>query len=131
MAERRRRAREEGKVAHLVTGDLEIDLLCRRITSQGREVHLPARPYEVLKVLVEGAGRVVVHEEILRAVWRSRPSGRMHDLRVAIQELRRKLEPDPAHPRYILTEVGVGYRLKCKDVASLRSSAFAPSSESA
>jgi two-component system, OmpR family, KDP operon response regulator KdpE len=105
----RRRAREEGKPGRLVIGDLEIDLLCRRISSCGREVHLPVRLYEVLRVLAEGSGKVLTHEEILGAVWGR--LGRLHYLRVAIQELRRKLEPDPTHPRYILTETGVGYRL--------------------
>jgi len=107
----RRRAREEGKLSPLVIGDLEIDLLGRRISSCGREVHLPVRLYEVLKVLAEGGGKVLTHEEILGAVWGARRLGRLHYLRVAIQELRRKLEPDPTHPRYILTETGVGYRL--------------------
>jgi two-component system, OmpR family, KDP operon response regulator KdpE len=107
----RRRAREEGKPCPLVIGDLKIDLLGRRISSCGREVHLPARLYEVLRVLAEGGGKVLTHEEILGAVWGARRPGRLHYLRVAIQELRRKLEPDPTHPQYILTETGVGYRL--------------------
>ena len=107
----RRKTREEGKSAPLVIGDLEIDLLCRRINSRGQEVHLPVRLYEVLRVLAEGAGKVLSHEEILRAVWGARRVDRLQYLRVAIQELRRKLEPDPNHPQYILTEIGVGYRL--------------------
>jgi DNA-binding winged helix-turn-helix (wHTH) protein len=57
------------------------------------------RLYEVLKVLAECAGKVLTHEEILRAVWDGRHANRPHYLRVAIQALRRKLEPDPAHPR--------------------------------
>jgi two-component system, OmpR family, KDP operon response regulator KdpE len=107
----RRRARDEGKPCPLVIGDLKIDLLCRRISSCGREVHLPARLYEVLRVLAEGGGKVLTHEELLGAVWGARHPGRLHYLRVAIQELRRRLEPDPTHPQYILTETGVGYRL--------------------
>jgi two-component system, OmpR family, KDP operon response regulator KdpE len=65
----RRRARQEGKPAQLVIGDLEIDLSCRRISSRGQDMHLPVRLYEVLRVLAEGAGKVLTHEELLRAVW--------------------------------------------------------------
>jgi two-component system, OmpR family, KDP operon response regulator KdpE len=107
----RRRLRQEGKPGPLVIGDLEIDLLSRRISSRGEEVHLPVKLYEVLRVLAEGGGKVLTHEEILGAVWGARGLDRLHYLRVAIQDLRRKLEPDPAHPQYILTETGVGYRL--------------------
>jgi two-component system, OmpR family, KDP operon response regulator KdpE len=107
----RRRAREAGKSVQLVIGELEIDLLNHRVSSRGQDVHLPVRLYEVLKVLAEGAGKVLTHEEIIRAVWGPRRVDRLHYLRVAIQELRRRLEPDSDHPRYILTEIGVGYRL--------------------
>jgi two-component system, OmpR family, KDP operon response regulator KdpE len=107
----RRRVRQEGKPGPLVIGDLKIDPLSRRISSCGREVHLPVKLYEVLRVLAVGDGKVLTHEEIPGAVWGARRLDRVHYLRVAIQELRRKLEPDPAHPRYILTEMGVGYRL--------------------
>jgi two-component system, OmpR family, KDP operon response regulator KdpE len=107
----RRRAREQGKQVHLVTGDLEIDLLHRRIRSSGDEVHLPAKQYEVLRVLTEDAGKVLTHDAILRAVWGANCTHRVTYLRVAIRELRRKLEADPARPRHILTERRVGYRL--------------------
>lgn len=120
----RRKARQEGKTVPLVIGDLEIDLLCRRISSCGRDVHLPVRLYEVLKVLAEGAGKVLTHEEILRAVWGGRHANRLHYLRVAIQALRRKLEPDPAHPRYILTEIGVGYRLEIRTRSKVEAQAI-------
>jgi two-component system, OmpR family, KDP operon response regulator KdpE len=108
----RRRTREQGKPALLVTGDLEIDLLYRRVRLRGQEVHLPVKLYEVLRVLAEGVGRVRTREEILRAVWGARRAERIEYLRSAIRELRRKLEADPAHPRYIVTEMGVGYRLE-------------------
>lgn len=108
----RRRAREERKSTHVVTGDLEIDLLHRRVRSRGHEVRLTAKPYEVLRVLAEGAGKVLNHKEILRAVWGDAFVGRVPYLRVAIRNLRRKLEADPAHPRHILTEPSVGYRLE-------------------
>jgi two-component system, OmpR family, KDP operon response regulator KdpE len=108
----RRRAQEEGKPAQILIGDIEIDLLGRSISSRGQEIRLPVRLYEVLRVLAEAAGKVVPHQEILCAVWGAHRSDRLQHLRVAIQELRHRLEADPAHPRYILTEIGVGYRLK-------------------
>jgi two-component system KDP operon response regulator KdpE len=108
----RRQAREQGRPAQfvVVSGDLEIDLLHRRVRSRGHEIHLEVKPYEVLRVLAEGADRVLTHDAILRAVWGARRAERVQ-LRMAIWELRRKLEADPAHPQYIVTEVGVGYRL--------------------
>jgi two-component system, OmpR family, KDP operon response regulator KdpE len=108
----RRRAREKGKPSQLVTGDLEVDLLHRRVRSRGEDVRLAAKPYEVLRVLVESAGKVLTHEEILSAVWGEGYAGRVQYLRVAIRDLRRKIEADPAHPRYILTETSIGYRLE-------------------
>jgi len=107
----RRRAREQGKPARLVTGDLEIDLLHRRVRVRGQEVHLAAKPYEVLRILAEGAGKPFSHEELLHTVWRTRPRAPIQLLRFTIGELRRKLETNPVCPRYILTEVNVGYRL--------------------
>ena len=107
----RRRAREQGKPVYLVSGALEIDLLHRRVRLSGNQVRLPVKPYEVLRVLAEGAGRVITHREILRAVWGKRSIHRVPYLRVAIRMLRRQLETDPAHPRYIITEPRVGYRL--------------------
>jgi two-component system KDP operon response regulator KdpE len=108
----RRRAREQGRALQVVTGDLEIDLLHRRIRSRGQEVRLSAKPYEVLRRLAEDAGKVVTHHEILRAVWGPNRVNRLEYLRIAIRELRRKLEPDPDRPCYILTEARVGYRLE-------------------
>jgi len=111
----RRRAREEGIITQVVTGDLEIDLLHRRIRSGGQEVHLPARLYDVLRLLTEHAGKPLTKTYILNAVWGSHRIDRVQYLRIAIRQLRRKLEPDPARPRYILTDVSVGYRLEIRD----------------
>jgi two-component system KDP operon response regulator KdpE len=107
----RRRAREQGKPVHLASGALEIDLLHRRVRLSGQQVRLSVKRYEVLRVLAEGAGKVITHREILSAVWGRRRIDRVGYLRVAIRMLRRQLESDPAHPRYILTEPRVGYRL--------------------
>jgi two-component system, OmpR family, KDP operon response regulator KdpE len=107
----RRKAKELGKPVLLFSGPLEIDLLHRRVRLSGKQVRLPLKSYEVLRVLAEGAGRVITHREILSVVWGGRRIDRVGYLRTAIRLLRRQLEADPAHPRYILTELRVGYRL--------------------
>jgi two-component system, OmpR family, KDP operon response regulator KdpE len=112
MTALRRGARERGRPPVVVTGDLEIDLLQRRIRVHGQEVHLSVKLYEVLKVLTENAGKVLTHEEILRAVWGPQGTGRVGYIRVAIRKLRRRIEADGTCPRYILTEPGIGYRLE-------------------
>jgi two-component system, OmpR family, KDP operon response regulator KdpE len=114
MTALRRRARERGKPPVVVTGDLEIDLLHRRIRLHGQEIHLSVKLYEVLRVLAENAGRVQTHEEILRTVWGSHSAERVEYVRVAIRKLRRQLEADPTDPRYLLTEPGIGYRLEVR-----------------
>jgi two-component system, OmpR family, KDP operon response regulator KdpE len=114
MTALRRRARERGKPPVLVTGDLEIDLLRRRIRLRGQDIHLSVKLYGVLQVLADNAGRVLTHEEILCAVWGRHRAERVDYVRVAIRKLRRQLEADPAHPRYILTEPGIGYRLEVR-----------------
>jgi two-component system, OmpR family, KDP operon response regulator KdpE len=113
----RRGVREQGKPAKVVGGDLEIDLLYRRVRLAGCDVHLPLKPYEVLRVLAERPGKVLTHEEILDAVWGLRRTDRIGYLRLAIKELRRRLGDDPSHPRYILTEPRVGYRLDVRKQA--------------
>jgi two-component system, OmpR family, KDP operon response regulator KdpE len=110
----RRTVRERGKPPVLVTGDLEIDLLQRRIRLRGQEIHLSVKLYGVLQALAEDAGRVLTHDEILRAVWGGHCAGRVDYLRVAIRKLRRQLEADPTRPQYILTEPGIGYRLEVR-----------------
>lgn len=107
----RRRARESGKPAQIRTGDLEIDLLLRRVRLRGLEVHLPAKLYEVLRILAEGAGNIISHKEILTAVWGPRCVDRIDYLRHVIQQLRCRLETDPAHPKYVLTKPQFGYYL--------------------
>lgn len=106
---------QKGKPTRIATGGLEIDLLHRSVGLNGRAVRLPRKLYDVLRVLAEAAGRVLTHEEILRAVWGSRRVNRRQYLRVAIRNLRHRLEPDPNHPRYILTETHIGYRLEVQE----------------
>jgi two-component system KDP operon response regulator KdpE len=94
------------------TGDLEVDLAQRRVTVGEREVQLTPTEYAILRTLVRYAGRVLTHRQILREVWGPGYEGDTHLLRVNISNLRRKLEPDSTRPRYIITEPGVGYRLR-------------------
>jgi two-component system KDP operon response regulator KdpE len=90
--------------------DLVIDLARRLVTLKGEELKLTPTEYEILKALALHAGRVVTHRQLLRIVWGPNFQEETHYLRVYIGQLRRKIEEDPARPRYILTEAGVGYR---------------------
>ena len=90
--------------------DLAVDLARRLVLLKGEELKLTPTEYEILKHLAFHAGRVVTHKQLLRAVWGPNFQEETHYLRVYIGQLRRKIEEDPARPRYILTEAGVGYR---------------------
>jgi two-component system, OmpR family, KDP operon response regulator KdpE len=90
---------------------LKVDLAQRRIHVDGREVHLTPIEYRLLSVLVKHAGKVLTHRQLLKEVWGPGYVERSHYLRVHMASLRHKLEADPARPRFLLTEVGVGYRL--------------------
>jgi two-component system KDP operon response regulator KdpE len=106
---RRRTARPaEGPVR---TGDLEVDLERRLVKIQSKPVHLTPTEYALLKALVEADGRVLTHGQLLHQVWGPAYAAEGHLLRVNISNLRRKIERDPAAPRYLLTEPRVGYRL--------------------
>ncbi|MGH2361505.1 MAG: winged helix-turn-helix domain-containing protein [bacterium] len=93
-------------------GDLTVDLARRLVTIAGQDVSLTPIEYDILKVLISHAGKVLTHKQLLREVWGTAYAQEVHLLRVNISNLRRKLEPDPARPRYVVTEPGVGYRLK-------------------
>jgi two-component system, OmpR family, KDP operon response regulator KdpE len=95
----------------LTFDDLTIDLPRRVVKVRGEEVKLTPTEYEIMKHLALHAGRVVTHSQLLRAIWGPNYQDATHYLRIYIGQLRRKLEPDPSQPTYILTEVGVGYRL--------------------
>jgi two-component system KDP operon response regulator KdpE len=94
------------------TGSLAVDLGRRLVSVDGATVQLTPTEYDLLRVLVTHAGKVLTHHQLLREVWGAGYEAEAHMLRVNISNLRRKLEPDPARPRYILTEPGVGYRLQ-------------------
>jgi two-component system KDP operon response regulator KdpE len=91
---------------------LHVDLALRKVRVAGREVHLTPTEYKLLSVLVKNAGRVITHRQLLHDVWGPSYVEQGHYLRVFMGQLRHKLEPDPAHPRFLLNEPGVGYRLK-------------------
>ncbi|MGE0129827.1 MAG: response regulator transcription factor [Blastocatellales bacterium] len=91
-------------------GDVTVDADARRVTIAEREVKLTPKEFEVLKHLVSNAGKVVTHRSLLQAVWGIESTEQTDYLRVFINQLRRKIEPDPPHPRYIITEPWVGYR---------------------
>jgi two-component system KDP operon response regulator KdpE len=90
--------------------DLEIDLEKHIVLLEGKEEHFTPMEYNVLTLLVKNAGKVLTHNYILKEVWGSYIESDMQSLRVFMANIRRKLEKNPAKPRYILTEVGIGYR---------------------
>jgi two-component system, OmpR family, KDP operon response regulator KdpE len=92
------------------TGELSIDLVRRIVTVADKEVKLSPKEYELLRVLVQHAGKVLTHRFLLNELW-STPIDAQY-LRVYVRQLRNKIEPNPARPRYILTETGIGYRLR-------------------
>jgi two-component system KDP operon response regulator KdpE len=92
-------------------GRIAVDFPSRRVTRDGAEVHLTPIEYKLLAALVHGAGKVLTHSFLLRAVWGTGHSERSHYLRVYMGHLRQKLEDDPARPAHIVTETGIGYRL--------------------
>jgi two-component system, OmpR family, KDP operon response regulator KdpE len=92
-------------------GDLSVDLSARRVHVGNTEVHLTPIEYKLLTTLVRNAGKVLTHRQLLKEVWGPQQVQETHYLRVFMANLRRKIEPDPAQPRYLLTEQGVGYRL--------------------
>jgi two-component system, OmpR family, KDP operon response regulator KdpE len=112
-----RRAETSGEPV-LEVGELRIDLEAHTVTFDGRSVQLTPHEYALLTLLARNEGKLLTHQAILRDVWGKAYADESHYLHVYVSQLRRKLEPDPARPRYILTEPGAGYRL----VDPLRSS---------
>jgi two-component system KDP operon response regulator KdpE len=96
-------------------GDLRVDLAHRRVYVADQEVHLTPIEYKLLTVLVRYAGRVMTQRQLLQEVWGLHQTSTTHYVRVYMGQLRHKLEANPARPRYLVTEPGVGYRLKTDD----------------
>lgn len=93
-------------------GALRVDLLRRQVTVRDRVVHLTPIEYKLLTTLIQHAGKVVTHRQLLKEVWGPLHVEEAHYIRVYMRQLRNKLEEDPARPRYLVTELGVGYRLR-------------------
>ena len=91
---------------------LKVDLARRRVTLDNQEISLTPTEYDILRILAQNIGKVLTHRQLLQQVWGQAYGEDMHLLRVNISNLRRKIEPDPTRPTYILTEAGVGYRLR-------------------
>jgi two-component system KDP operon response regulator KdpE len=106
-----RTAQEPGEAVFTV-GDLRVDMARRQVFVTDQEVHLTPIEYKLLTTLVRYAGKVVTHHQLLREVWGPGASSETHYLRVYMGQLRHKLEANPARPRYLVTESGVGYRLR-------------------
>jgi two-component system KDP operon response regulator KdpE len=96
----------------LTFGTLVIDLGRREVTVDGQETHLTPTEYRLLTLLAQNAGKVLTHRQILKEVWGPAYATQAHYVRVHMAELRKKIEPDPARPRWLVTEPGVGYRMK-------------------
>lgn len=96
-------------------GGLAVDLARRRVVVEGSEVKLTPKQYGLLQHLARHAGKVVTHEQLLREVWGDEHAEDVHYLRIFMRKLRQRIERDPAHPTYIQTELGVGYRLLAPD----------------
>jgi two-component system KDP operon response regulator KdpE len=107
----RRVAKINAKAEVLALGSLKIDLLRRKVFKADAEVNLTPIEYRLLALLVRQLGLVVTHRHILKEIWGPEHVHDSHYLRIYMGQLRHKLEDDPARPRYLLTEVGVGYRL--------------------
>lgn len=103
---------EQSQTEAFITGKLKVDLLKRQVYLDEQEVHLTPIQYRLLTVLVKNAGKVLTHQYILKQVWGPAYAENSHYLRIYMSQLRQKLETDPTQPKYLLTESGVGYRLK-------------------
>jgi len=107
-----RRVGDDGAGAEVTVGDLVIDLAGRRIERSGEEVHLTPIEFDLVRVLAQHRGKLVTHRQLLQEVWGPSYGTETHYLRVHVAHIRSKLERDPSHPRYVITEPGVGYRLQ-------------------
>ena len=104
----------EPESAVLNAGEFRIDLETRQVTVAGREVHLTPKEFDLLVYFVKHSGKVLTHRTLLAAIWGGNYVEQNEYLRVFVGNLRKKLETDPAHPRYILTEPWIGYRFDDK-----------------
>jgi two-component system, OmpR family, KDP operon response regulator KdpE len=106
-----RRVTEEPE-PRVVIGDLEVDLEARQVSRGGEPIHLTPIEFDLLRVLTQHRGKLVTHRQLLREVWGPAYETETHYLRVHVAHIRAKIEPEPSRPRYLITEPGVGYRLR-------------------
>lgn len=106
---------ESGTEPIFSAGPLKVDFAQRRVEVNGREVKLTPTEYDLLKVLIKNSGKILTRHMLLSQVWGTGYGTEAHYLHVYVGQLRRKIEPDPAHPRFILTISGVGYRFNADD----------------
>jgi len=104
-----------GGESEFVAGDLKVDFARRQVFVESVDIHLTPIEYKLLVLLVQNAGRVVTHRQLLREVWGPNSVEHTHYLRVYMGQLRHKLEKNPSRPEYLVTEPGVGYRLRVRD----------------
>lgn len=109
----RHRLQQEGERPVFKSGDLTVDLVARVVTVRGRGIKFTPREYDLLRLLIANAGKVLTHKYILNQVWGGEADVKY--LRIYIRSLRQKIEPNPGQPSLILTEQGVGYRLKAAE----------------
>jgi two-component system KDP operon response regulator KdpE len=107
----RHRMQRKGETPVVSVGGLEIDVPRHRVSWQGTEVNLSPKEFDLLAFLASHAGKVVMHKQILTAVWGAAHENDTQYLRVYVGQLRQKIEPNPSDPHFILTEPGIGYRL--------------------
>src|SRR5438105_15764436 len=110
-----RRSPDAGHVAQIEIGELTVDLEDRKVLRDGEEVHLTPIEFDLLRVLAQYPGRLVTQRQLLQEVWGPQYVDESHYLRVHIAHIRAKIEPDPSRPRFIITDPGVGYRLRDPD----------------
>jgi two-component system, OmpR family, KDP operon response regulator KdpE len=116
VAQRHARAAQSGAADPVLDlGGLVIDLATREVRALGRLVHLTPIEFRLLSLLAQHAGKVLTHRFLLKEVWGPGQVGQTHYLRVRMAELRKKIEQDPAQPRWLLTEPGVGYRARAAE----------------
>jgi two-component system KDP operon response regulator KdpE len=104
---------QQGERALFQAGELSVDLVKRIVRVAGRDVKLSPKEYDILRILVQHAGKVLTHQHLLNQVWSG--STDVQYLRVYVRQLRQKIEQTPDQPHYIMTETGVGYRLREAD----------------
>ena len=113
VAERRLSTSDVGEQGPTVdVGDFEVDLTKRKVTRDGAPVRLTPREWAILQLLVRNPGRLITQQQMLSKIWGPGYDNETHYLRVYMGQLRRKLEADPARPRHLLTEAGMGYRFE-------------------